>query len=234
MQGSGVEGDVVAISASHQVGDKAVGVQLGVAVAAGAVGEGGHREPVGRHPAADATALLAGEGSSFLQEPDGLVGRFDHGDRHDSRGFGGPEGPQERHALRDREGHVDGPDLPLPESRQQVLTRVGVEPVDQGPQLRRSDDAFEAEGLCPLAPPHTRRLPRAHVVVLHSVGHRRDEILGALQLGDRQHDAHPRSRSPVTGHASPKGWQVPADVGVVVGRDVSRGIDGQLAKGRVG
>jgi hypothetical protein len=93
MQGMGVEGHVGAVGALHDVGDQAMGVELGVALARGPVDEGGCCEAVRAHPPAHAALLLAGVGGLVLQEcqcgGDGLgVGAGD-----DRRRLGRPERP---------------------------------------------------------------------------------------------------------------------------------------------
>ena len=64
----GVEGHVRTVGPAHQVGDQAMGVQLRVALAGGAVEEPGHREPGRRHPPAHPLGLLAGDRRVVLQE----------------------------------------------------------------------------------------------------------------------------------------------------------------------
>ena len=90
--------------------------------------------------------------------------------------------------------------------RQQISAAVRVVTVHQRPQLVGADDAVEARVLRPGPAPHPGRLAGAHVVVLHSLRHRRDQILRPPKLRDRQHDGTARSLG-----ATPKGWQVPAD-----------------------
>jgi len=73
------------------------------------------------------------------------------------------------------------------------------------------DDAFQAELGGPSATPHAGCLTGAHVVVLHPVRNRPDEVLGARQLRDRQHrDTRRSTVTRQTGPACPEGWQVPA------------------------
>ena len=88
--------------------------------------------------------------------------------------------------------------------RQQLHTAVRIDAVDERPQHLGLNDTLQTERGSPASLPHAGGFTRAHVVVLHPVGHRHDQILGTLQLRDRQHD-------PTTpGPATPQGWQVPA------------------------
>ena len=111
VQRVGVEGHVGAVGAAHHVGDQAVGVQLGVALPGGAVGEGGHREPGRGHPPAHALGLLAGH---RRRGPPGTPQRRSTAsvwqrDTTDAVS-GAAQRPQERDALGGGEGGVEGVD----------------------------------------------------------------------------------------------------------------------------
>ena len=159
MEGMGVEGHVGAVGPLHDVGDQAMGVELGVALARGPVDEGGHREAVRPHPPAHAALLLAGVGGLVLQERqcggDGLgVGAGD-----DRRRLGRPERPQQRHRLGTGVGGVEGERLPLAVAFQQVDAGAGMHALDQGPQLVGLDHGRPDRARPPTGPA-TRLAPR--------------------------------------------------------------------------
>ena len=180
-----IEGGVRPARTAPQVGHHAVGVQLHVAVAAGAVHEGGRRHP-GGDPLADTVDLLAGCARPPLQEIEGDRHRLHVGDRRRRRHLGGGERPQQRHRLRRREGDVVGREGPGPTLRRQQRCVGGrVPPQEQRPELVRVDHAGQAELGRQPALPNPRRLTGADVIVLHAQGDPAEEVLRVGQARDR-------------------------------------------------
>ena len=93
VQGGGIQSDPSAVIAADQVGDHAVGVELGVALPAGAMHERGRRPTRTRSPDPDTSGLAAGHRGVGLDEAEGGLDRFDMGDRHHRSRLGGPERP---------------------------------------------------------------------------------------------------------------------------------------------
>jgi hypothetical protein len=194
MEGMGVEGHVGAVGPLHDVGDEAVGVELGVALARGAVDEGGHREAMGPHPPAHPALLAAGEGGLVLQERQGGGHGLGVGPGDDRRRFGCPERPQQRHRLRAGVGGVEGERLPLAVAFQQVDAGGGMHALDQGPQFVGLHHALKAQLDGPPALPHPRRLTDTEVVLVDAEGDGGDEVLGVTQRRDVQHGTAARGR----------------------------------------
>jgi hypothetical protein len=163
-----------------------------------------HREPAGGDAAADPALLTARHRGAPLQKLECRLGGLDHRDRHRRRGLRGAERAQQRHRLRHRQRHVDRPHAAFPITYQQVLAAAGMVTVDEYAQRLGLDHALQTKRGRPLSAPNAGRFTGAHVVVLHPVCHRRDQVLGTRELRDRQHDAI----TPV--RATPQGWQVPA------------------------
>jgi hypothetical protein len=202
MEGMGVEGHVGAIGPGHDVGDQAVGVELGVALARGAVHEGGHLEALRPHPPAHAALLAAGVGGLVLQERQGGGDGLGVGPGDDRRRLGRPERPQQRHRLGTGVGGVEGERLPLAVAFQQVDAGYRTHALDQGPQLVGLHHARKAQLGGPAALPHPGRLADAEVVLVDAECHRGDEVLGVTQRRDVQHGTAARGRVPPRWHVS--------------------------------
>jgi hypothetical protein len=187
MEGMGVEGHVGAVGALHDVGDQAMGVELGVALARGPVDEGGYCEAVRAHPPTHPALLAACEGGLVLQEPQGGGDGLGVGPGDDRRRLGCPECPQQRRRLGTGVGGVEGERLPLAVAFQQVDAGGGMHTLDQGPQLIGLHHPCQTQLGRPPALPHAGRLADAEVVLVDAEGDGGDEVFRVAQRRDVQH-----------------------------------------------
>ena len=176
------------------IGDQTVSVQLRIALPARAMDEASHHPTLRGHPATHPARLLAGYRRPLFQKPHGLghrlpVGGADHL-RHRLR----PQRPQQRHALRRRERHIERPHRTGP-TRQQRLTRHRVKAVNQPAQLVGLHHPRQTQLLRPRAGPHPRRLTHPRVILVDIQRHRRNQILPIRQPRHRQHPQPPPSPS---------------------------------------